>query len=303
MTIERLTLTGHEDCRHVLTAITESGQARPGVTLVAHIDRTTSEILGVRSFPTPIPSRPGGSWWEDSYEALSRKLCEVAQQLVPFQDRSTPIRGELVTVVCREGDAVIEETEKQFLDGWWFSNHCTAALYGGVYVVTPTGWAGICRGPEPRLASPGNTDEVELLPDAEPLPVHDLPAEPREDHQPAPGVGGEIVATETPPDPHPGECLLCYVHRMLQDSGCTGLRFATHYRDVRVPRATALESRLRSMGGFCDCEIFLNAYELRPEHGRAGGQDDQELLWPGDLVCAGVQTRSTQPCTLWRRLG
>lgn len=297
MTIERLTLTGHEDAQHVLTTITESGQARPGLTLIAHVDCTTSEVLGVRSFPTPVP-RPSGSWWRDSFEPLSRQLRQAAQELVPLQDRSTPIRGELVSVVCREGDPVIEETEKQFLDAWWFSNHCTAAYLGGVYVVTPNGWAGICRGPEPSLASPEHTVEVELL------PADGDPEEPREDNQPAPEVHGEIVEEfQAPPDPHLGECLLCYVHRMLQDSGCVGLRFASHYRDVRVPRATALESRLRSMGGFCDCEIFLNAYELRAEYVPVAGGDDQELLWPGDLVCAGVQTRSTQPCTLWRRLG
>jgi len=29
-------------------------------------------------------------------------------------------------------------------------------------------------------------------------------------------------------------------------------------RDVTAPRATALEQRLGDLGGFCDCEIFLN---------------------------------------------
>ena len=62
----------------------------------------------------------------------------------------------------------------------------------------------------------------------------------------------------------PAECLLCYVHRML-DLGCSGLRWAQRYRDERAPRATALEQRLGQMGGFCDCEIFLNAYEPAPE--------------------------------------
>jgi len=65
--------------------------------------------------------------------------------------------------------------------------------------------------------------------------------------------------------PGPGECLLCYVYRMLE-LGCTGLRWARYYRDQRAPRATALEERLGSKGGFCDCEIFFNVYELDPRH-------------------------------------
>ena len=65
-------------------------------------------------------------------------------------------------------------------------------------------------------------------------------------------------------EPHEGECLLCYVHRMLE-YGCTGLRWAVRYRDMRAPRATALERRLGEKGGYCDCEIFLNGYEPAPE--------------------------------------
>ena len=65
----------------------------------------------------------------------------------------------------------------------------------------------------------------------------------------------------------PAECLLCYVHRMLE-LGCTGLRWAQRYRDLRAPRATALERRLGQRGGFCDCEIFLNGYTLAHDPAR-----------------------------------
>jgi len=47
--------------------------------------------------------------------------------------------------------------------------------------------------------------------------------------------------------PKPRECLHCYVYRMLE-FGCTGLRWAKRYRDLRAPRATALDRRLTS---FC----------------------------------------------------
>ena len=65
--------------------------------------------------------------------------------------------------------------------------------------------------------------------------------------------------------PHARECLVCYVLRMLNEFGCdTTLRFARGYRDLRAPRATALETRLGNMGGFCDCEIFLNGMRRAP---------------------------------------
>jgi hypothetical protein len=54
----------------------------------------------------------------------------------------------------------------------------------------------------------------------------------------------------------PGECLHCYGYRMLE-FGCTGLRWAVRYRDLKPPRATALAGRLMSKGAGCDCEIGL----------------------------------------------
>src|SRR6478672_10995228 len=72
--------------------------------------------------------------------------------------------------------------------------------------------------------------------------------------------------------PGDGECLLCFMHRQLDDFGCDNtLRFATRFRDLRVPRATALERRLEQVGGFCDCEVFMKGFTLHdrwwtPEH-------------------------------------
>src|SRR4029450_4194280 len=62
--------------------------------------------------------------------------------------------------------------------------------------------------------------------------------------------------------PKPGECLHCYVYRM-RAFGCTGLRWATRYRDLKAPQATALGERLMSKGAGCDCEIFMNGWILR----------------------------------------
>lgn len=97
-----------------------------------------------------------------------------------------------------------------------------------------------------------------------------------------------------------GECLVCYVARMIESFGCdTTLRFCRGYRDQCAPRATALERRLGSMGGFCDCEIFLNAMVIAPHLRRrdALGKDLSIEIPP----CAGVRRGSTQACAHWVR--
>ncbi len=100
--------------------------------------------------------------------------------------------------------------------------------------------------------------------------------------------------------PRAGECLVCYVARMLGEFGCdTTLRFAQSYRDLRAPRATALEQRLGSMGGFCDCEIFVNGMRLAP-HLRTYDADGEEVT-TGLPACAGVRRGSTQGCSCWVR--
>jgi hypothetical protein len=109
-------------------------------------------------------------------------------------------------------------------------------------------------------------------------------------------------------DPHDGECLLCYVHRMLE-FGCTGLRWAVRYRDLKAPRVTGLERRLGAMGGYCDCEIFLNGYEPAQELWTPSREYDEDGLtyvddaeWPEQLpACRGARAGSTKGCTLWVR--
>ncbi|GAA1939812.1 DUF2695 domain-containing protein [Nocardioides hwasunensis] len=111
-------------------------------------------------------------------------------------------------------------------------------------------------------------------------------------------------------DPRPGECLRCFVHRMLAEFGCrTTLRFATRYRDGCAPRALGLECRLGDRGGFCDCEIFVNGWEVdrrlwAPEvvvehDGRTEVVEEADP--PASLpACGGARRGSTQPCALWR---
>lgn len=291
--------TGREDRERVLTEILRQGSAAPGTTtLIAHVDRVTQAVLAVRSMPTPDPIIDGGSHFaEVPILRLSAELRTIAQELAPQpiwtgNGWSAPT-SELLTVVCRDGEAAITPVESQFFLGWRYSNHLTSALDGDVYVVTPQGWA--------SLFGEWSGDLPALPTSAPPLAC----ARSVKDAE-------RILADASSAllDPDPGECLLCYVHRMLLEFGCDGqLRFAAHYRDARAPRAIGLERRMGRVGGYCDCEVFMNGFELRAEYWVfevAPGQDedvyDGEPTWPDPLPpCTGVRAGSAQPCSLWWR--
>lgn len=96
------------------------------------------------------------------------------------------------------------------------------------------------------------------------------------------------AASDSLTAPLPGECLPCYLDRVIRDVRCDGsLRLASHYRDLMAPRATALERRLHENGACCDCEVLMNIYLSKAE-----------TVWP----CETVRRGSTQPCGLWHRL-
>lgn len=99
--------------------------------------------------------------------------------------------------------------------------------------------------------------------------------------------------------PRSGECLACYVRRMIREFGCDcTLRFAMRYRDQMAPRATGLEARLGDMGGFCDCEIFLNG--LRVADHLCDQDEFGSMVGPAEMpVCRQVRPGSTQPCVNW----
>ncbi len=95
--------------------------------------------------------------------------------------------------------------------------------------------------------------------------------------------------------PREDECLCCYVARLLDEFPCDGsVRHALHYRDVVAPLAKDLAARLGRMGGYCDCELFLNGYQLR------GG--DSEAAFDVLPPCNGVRRGSVQPCGNWVRI-
>ena len=98
--------------------------------------------------------------------------------------------------------------------------------------------------------------------------------------------------------PKPRECLHCYVYRMLE-FGCTGLRWAKRYRDLRAPRATALDRRLMSKGADCDCEIFMNGWSLRRDYQVYDPKSEEYEYAEALPDCQGVGAGSVQPCDIW----
>jgi hypothetical protein len=109
-------------------------------------------------------------------------------------------------------------------------------------------------------------------------------------------------------NPRESECLCCYVARLLDEFPCDGThRLAFHYRDTMAPRATTLNKRLSQVGACCcDCELFLNGYQLNPSpSGGAGFVDRDEGDFRFDALpgCAGVRRGSVQPCRNWVQIG
>lgn len=96
--------------------------------------------------------------------------------------------------------------------------------------------------------------------------------------------------------PLPRECLVCYVYRMLE-FGCHGQFWMRRYRDLRAPRATALEERMCRRGGYCDCEMLHNAF--RPNHYIFECTAEGEFLMEPMPSCMGVRAGSTRPCDMW----
>lgn len=109
--------------------------------------------------------------------------------------------------------------------------------------------------------------------------------------------------------PHARECLVCFLDRSVHAFGCQGdLRLAARYRDLVAPRATALEARLGSSGGYCDCEVLMNVFQpawhlwtpSREEELPDGSELFVEAEPPAAMPpCAGVRRGSTRPCRHW----
>lgn len=102
-----------------------------------------------------------------------------------------------------------------------------------------------------------------------------------------------------PANPGAGECLACFVERMVVAYGCSNrLLFVGLWRDRAAPSATALERRLGARGGYCDCEVLHNVY-WRAGWDRAEEEVDDDAADAPAPPCRGVRRGSTRPCPQW----
>ena len=103
--------------------------------------------------------------------------------------------------------------------------------------------------------------------------------------------------------PREDECLYCYVARMLDEHGCDNtLRFVRSFRDQRARSATGLEQYLEAMGGYCDCEIFLNGMTIARSVPPGHDAETDDSVLPDVLPdCSGVERGSTKSCGIWER--
>ena len=106
------------------------------------------------------------------------------------------------------------------------------------------------------------------------------------------------------PSPGPGECLFCYLWRMVEIHGCDGLFWAKRYQELCAPRDKSLVRLLEAHGGYCDCEVAMNV--VVPHYlawGRVPDGEVDEEGWAGEEPdkpnCPGVPQGSTMPCGLW----
>jgi hypothetical protein len=99
-------------------------------------------------------------------------------------------------------------------------------------------------------------------------------------------------------EPQEGECLVCFVARMLDDHGCDAtLLWSDRFREARSPTATGLEKRYAVP---CDCHVVASHRLVRTLMLRDVHTDELEMP-PRLPTCAGVRRTNTRPCANWER--
>lgn len=100
--------------------------------------------------------------------------------------------------------------------------------------------------------------------------------------------------------PRPGECLPCYLLRVVGD-GCRGHTATDYWRRTNAPQAIRLRRMLADLGACCcECQVFAWVYDVRPVFADLFTEAAQrgDLEPPG---CRGVRPGSVQPCFYWER--
>ena len=121
MTTSNEMLQSADDCSALLTSILADGKPKRGLTLIALVDHATLRLHGIARMPIPHSDRTHprrgllhrGVGARVGHGPARVGLAQWSGRQLALAGREAP-RHELVTVVCREGDLDVGDTEKQF---------------------------------------------------------------------------------------------------------------------------------------------------------------------------------------------
>lgn len=186
-------------------------------------------------------------WDEPAPDETKRtRLTERALERLDFcwmPSRDYRSRPLAVPVVVRPGSAWPGWDEEEALLGLRYGSNSADVRQGDVLTVTARGWFSFLD----ELW--GTTPCAQWV---------------------SPGAGGALLDSAAPAGPQGGECLPCFLRRVIDDRGCEGLCL-THewqrFQRRRGVRTSGLTAYLKRNGGFCDCEVLMNVY---PQDGPAG---------------------------------
>lgn len=177
-------------------------------------------------------------WQEPAADELERtRLTEQALERLGFE---RTYRGDYrgmpmaVPVVVRPGPSWPAWDESEAMLGLRYGSNWVDVRQGDLLTVTARGWCSFLDGlwgttPRARWAPPSPT----------------------------------AVRTDLPV-PGAGECLACFLRRMLEHQPCSGRLSLTHdwqwAQRRRGIRTSGLTASLKRRGGYCDCEVVMNVY-------------------------------------------
>lgn len=185
-------------------------------------------------------------WAEPADDEVQRtRLTEQALERLGFSRTMAryPTWPLAVPVVVRPGSAWMAWDETEALLGLRYGSNLCDVLQGDVLTVTARGWYSPLDelyGSEPRAAWAAVADEP-----VQQLTLIDLPV------------------------PRVGECLACFLHRVLARQPCdmklTQTRRWQSMQRRSGARTAGLTAHLKRNAAFCDCEVLMNGYPEREQ--------------------------------------
>jgi hypothetical protein len=92
----------------------------------------------------------------------------------------------------------------------------------------------------------------------------------------------------------PGECLYCHLVRTLETAGCDhSTKLTQRWISAQLRSARWVLRWAESQGGYCDCEVLMNAFrddKVSARHRKVRCGASYDLSASETLPCQGVQS-------------